>query len=105
MKMVMAVMPRSEAESVLQALVAANHTATFVETRGGMLRQAQMTLYIAVESADLEHVLSIIKSACHSEPVVESADEEGVASQPMPVRPRLGGAVVFVWEIERSENY
>jgi len=105
MKMVMAVMPRSEAESVLQALVAANHTATFMETRGGMLRQAQMTLYIAVESEDLEQVLSIISSACRSEPVVESTEGAAAPSQPMPVRPRLGGAVVFVWEIERSENY
>jgi uncharacterized protein YaaQ len=106
MKMVMAIMPRGEAESVLQALVAANHTATYMETRGGMLRQAQMTLYIAVEAQDVEKVLSIIESACRSEPVVEAVEEEDeTTSRPMPVRPQLGGAVVFIWEIERTENY
>jgi uncharacterized protein YaaQ len=105
MNMVMAIMPRGEAESVLQALVAANHTATYMETRGGMLRQAQMTLFIAVEADDLEEVLSIIKSTCRSEPVVASVEGGEVPGPPMPARPRLGGAVVFIWDIGRSETY
>ena len=105
MKMAMAIMPRGEAERVLQALVAANHTATYLETRGGMLRQAQMTLFIAVEAQNLEQVLSIIENTCHSEPVVESPEGEEALSAPMPARPRLGGAVVFIWDIERSETY
>ncbi len=105
MKMVMAIVPRDEAERVLQALVAANHTATFVETRGGMLRQAQMTLFIAAGHEDLEQVLGVIERTCHSEPVVESVDGEEEGPIPVPTRPELGGAVVFVWDIHRSENY
>jgi uncharacterized protein YaaQ len=104
MKMLMAIIPRDEAERVLQALVAANHTATFMETRGGMLRQAQMTLFIAVQDEDLEKVTGIIQRSSRSQPVVELV-EEGASSAPMPVRPRLGGAVVFIWNVERSENY
>ncbi len=106
MKMVMVVMPRDEAERVLQALVAAEHTATFMETRGGMLRQAQMTLFIAVKDEDLEDVINIIDQTCHSEATVDSRDEgPGLSSGLMPTKPRLGGAVVFTWEIERSETY
>lgn len=105
MKMVMVILPRGEAERVLQTLVAANHTATYVETRGGMLRQAQMTLFIAVTSEDLEDVLSIIENTCRSEPVVESIEGEKTRSGPMPVRPRLGGAVVFIWQVDRSETF
>jgi uncharacterized protein YaaQ len=104
MKMLMVIIPRDEAERVLQALVAANHTATYMETRGGMLRQAQMTLFIAVKDEDLEKVTGIIQGSSRSEPVVESADD-GVSAAPMPARPRLGGAVVFIWNIERSETY
>jgi uncharacterized protein YaaQ len=104
MKMIMAIMPRNEAERVLQALVAANLTATFMETRGGMLRQAQMTLFIAVESDHVERVLSIVERTCRSQPVVESVEgEEAVA--PMPARPQLGGAVVFIWDIDHLETY
>jgi uncharacterized protein YaaQ len=104
MKMLMVIIPRDEAERVLQALVAANHTATFVETRGGMLRQAQMTLFIAVQDEALEEVTGIIQASTRSEPIAESL-EQGPFPAPMPARPRLGGAVVFVWNIERSETY
>jgi uncharacterized protein YaaQ len=106
MKMVMAVMPRDEAEKVLQALVDAEHTATFMETRGGMLRQAQMTLFVAVKDEGVDQVLDIIDQTCHSQATVESRDEEtGLSSGLMPTKPRLGGAVIFIWEIDRSETY
>ncbi|MGD2145970.1 MAG: cyclic-di-AMP receptor [Anaerolineae bacterium] len=104
MKMIMAIIPRDQAELVLQALVAANHTATFVETRGGMLRQAQTTLFIAVQDEQLEEVTQIIRSSCRSQPVVESAQEDGFREL-MPAQQTLGGAVVFVWAIERNDNY
>jgi uncharacterized protein YaaQ len=104
MKMLMVIIPRDEAEHVLQALVAANHTATFVETRGGMLRQAQMTLFIAVQDEDLEKVTGIIQGSTRSEPDVAAVDK-GALSAPMPARPRPGGAVVFVWNIDRSDTY
>ncbi len=102
--MIMVVMPRDEAERILQALVAAKYTATYTETRGGMLRQAQMSLFIAVDDQDLESVLTIIEEACGSEITVQ-ADSETDGPAPMPARPRIGGAVVFVWDVERSEAY
>jgi uncharacterized protein YaaQ len=106
MKMVMAVVPRDEAMHVLETLVAAGHMATFSESRGGMLRQAQLMLFIAVEKKDLEPVLTIIHDSCHSHVVVESS-EPGMAfaSSPTPVEAELGGAVVFVWDLERYEKY
>ena len=104
MKMIMAIIPRDQAELVLQALVAANHTATFVETRGGMLRQAQMTLFIAVQAEQLEEVTDIIRRSCRSEPVFESAQGDEWHT-PLATQQRLGGAVVFVWAIERNDNY
>jgi len=105
-KMVMAIMPRDQAESVLQALVSGGHTATFIETRGGMLRQAQMTLFIATEEETLDQVLSIINQTCRSPAVVESKEsKELFAPGVAPSKPELGGAVVFIWDIQRSETY
>jgi uncharacterized protein YaaQ len=49
MKMVMVVVPANSAEKVLNALVNAGHTATYAETRGGMLRQSQFSLFIALK--------------------------------------------------------
>ena len=64
MKMVMAVVPKVEANAVIDALVAIGHTATFGEARGGVLRQASQSLFIAVEDEDLEEVLCVIRKDC-----------------------------------------
>ena len=109
MKMIMAVVPRDEAAMVLNALIAAGHTATFTESRGGMLRQAQYTLFIAVEDAALVRVLGIISDSCHSDVAVEpraAMESESVTPVgPAAATARVGGAVVFVWDLEQFAVY
>jgi uncharacterized protein YaaQ len=105
MKMVMAVVPRDEAGHVLEALVAAGHTATFSESRGGALRQAQQTLFIAVERVNLERVLTIIRKSCRSQVTLETAEAEERLSPAAPSTAEVGGAVVFVWDLDRFEIY
>jgi len=106
MKMVMAVVPRDEAGHVLEALVAAGHTATFTDSRGGMLRQTQQMLFIAVEEKDLERVLANIRDNCHSQVVVEPGEpRQPFSLGTVPVTAELGGAVVFIWDLDRFETY
>lgn len=106
MKMVMAVVPRDEAGRVLESLVAAGHTATFTDSRGGMLRQAQQMLFIAVEEQDLERVLASIRDNCHSHVVVEPSESRTTFSLgAVSVTAELGGAVVFIWDLDRFETY
>jgi uncharacterized protein YaaQ len=94
----------------LHALIAAGHTATFTESRGGILRQAQYTLFIAVEDEDVTKVLTIVDENCHSQVLIEP--EEGppatlssATSRRGPGTARVGGAVTFVWDLERFEIY
>jgi uncharacterized protein YaaQ len=105
-KMIMAVVPSEEANRVLEALVRAGFTATFTESRSGVLRQAQYVLYIAVRTEDLETVLDIIKSRCRSPAKVEdgAADESRLADRTR-TQIELGGAVIFVWDLDRFEIY
>ena len=106
MKMVMVVVPRDEAECVLEALVAAGFTATFTESRGGMLRQAQHMLFIAVEQKALEQVLTIIQASCHSQICVEPSElEEPSSLSRAPVTTEVGGAAVFVWDLDCFRIY
>ncbi|MHB0856046.1 MAG: cyclic-di-AMP receptor [Anaerolineae bacterium] len=105
-KMIMAVIPREQVECVLSALIDAGHTATYSESRGGMLRQSQQMLFIAVKAEHLQKVLAIIRENCRSETHAESSDiEPGGLSRTLPVTADLGGAVVFVWELDRFETY
>jgi len=106
MKMVMAVVPRDQAEDVLAGLISAGYTATFSESRGGVLRQAQKMLFIAVNAEDLEQVLSVIHDNCRTEIAVEPGEsEDALAMDQQPVLAEVGGAVVFVWDLERFETY
>ncbi len=106
MKMVMAVVSRDEAKLVLEALVSAGHTATFTDSRGGMLRQAQQMLFIATEDEDLEQVLKIVRQSCYSQVDVEPGpSEDHPALRRSPTKADVGGAVVFVWDMEHFETY
>lgn len=100
--MVMAVVPTNTAESVLDALVNAGHTATYAETHGGMLQQSQYSLFIAVKKEQLDTVLEIIKENCHTS-VQMSTRSTGKADidSGFPVTAELGGAVAFIWDIDQ----
>ncbi len=108
MKMIMAVVPRDEAEGVLSALIAAGPAATFTESRGGMLRQAQYTIFVGADEQIVPHVLNIVHDTCHSVVRIERADaeEEGpIFASPVAESASVGGAVIFVWDLEQFAVY
>lgn len=103
-KMVMAVIPRDEAETVLDALISSGYTATFMETKGGMLRQSQYTLFIAVKNTDLDKVCGIIKDNCTVEidNVEEEIDREDLFGDET-ISDKIGGAIIFMWDLHKVE--
>lgn len=106
MKMVMVVVPSNTAESVLDALVNAGHTATYAETTGGMLRQSQYSLFIAVKKEDLDTVLGIIKEHCRTQVEMNtSPTNERISVGSSPVTADLGGAVAFIWDIDQIKTF
>ena len=103
-KMILAVVPRDQAGQVINALVTAGYTATFTESRGGVLRQVQKMLFIAVDAAKLDVVLTIIRENCRTKVQMQTHDTTA-GGQPPPVTVELGGAVVFTWDLERFEIF
>ncbi|HOU23316.1 MAG TPA: cyclic-di-AMP receptor [Anaerolineae bacterium] len=105
MKMVMAVISKDEADGVIDALVTAGHTATSMESRGGVLRQAYDSLFIATRAQNLKEVLDIICRTCHSSVSVERVYcPEPSTSEPSRDIADVGGAVVFVWDLEQMRR-
>jgi len=105
-KMVMVVIPRDEAEMVLDALISSGYTATFMETKGGMLRQSQYTLFIAVKNADLKKVCGIIKENC----TVQISNMNGNLEREEMLTDEslsgdIGGAIIFIWNLNKVEIY
>lgn len=102
MKMVMIVIPKEEAADVLDELVAKGFTATYNESKGGVLHQTRITMYVAIEDKDLDTVLDLVRGYCHS--CVSLADDDEVTA-PGGAHAlhtaEVGGAVVFVWDLQR----
>lgn len=104
-KMIMAIIPQDQARRVIDQLVMAGHTTTFATGRGGVLRQAQQMLFIAVSRGDLPKVLGIIRENCHSRVRIEEAvaGDEQVTPEDAPITTEVGGAVIFVWDLSHLE--
>jgi len=103
--MIMSVIPRDEAEKVLDALINDGFTATFAETKGGMLRQSQYTLFSAVKSDEVNRVCELINKNCTADVEI---DEDGLAEQELAEESgsaKVGGAIVFIWDIKSSRIY
>lgn len=100
----MAVVPKNSGEAVLDALVNAGYTATFSETRGGMLRQSQISMFIAVKEADVQSVLDVIRAHCKTSAKIHenhSPQRFDPSSQQSII---IGGGVVFIWPLEQFHN-
>lgn len=105
-KMVMAVVSHDQFERVLDRLINAGHAATFTESRGGMLRQRQDMLFIAVDESRVDDVVDIIRATYRTTVELSDAGERSAllgASVSETVTTQLGHAVIFVWDLDRFE--
>jgi uncharacterized protein YaaQ len=109
MKLVISVINSDDTYALTDALVQVGFDATIISTTGGFLREGNTTLLIGVEEARIPHVLRIIRETCRTRtkyvtpyaPMVEC--EEGY--MPLPIEVQVGGAVVFIVDVERFEKF
>ncbi len=80
-----------------------------VSTTGGFLREGNSTVLIGVEDEIIQSVLDIIRANCHTRtqyvnplpPIMEP----GELYMPTPVEVQVGGATVFVLNVDRFEKF
>lgn len=107
-KMVMTIVSREQADRVLEKLISGGYGATFTESRGGMLRQAQQMIFVATHEDDVDDVISIIRRTCRTRVEVSEQQVGPGSLQPetsSTTTTEVGYAVVFVWDLERFETY
>ena len=105
-KMIMAVIPHEQAEKVLNILINEGLTATFSETKGGMLRQSQYTLFIAVNNEEVDNVCEIIRDNCRETTQVDiNTGDELEQNSISSFSTKVGGAVVFIWDIDKKITF
>jgi uncharacterized protein YaaQ len=64
MNLIIAIVHSDHVEAVTQALLAAGHRLTRINTAGGFLRRGNATLFIGVEAARVDEVLDLIRANC-----------------------------------------
>jgi uncharacterized protein YaaQ len=108
MKLVIAVVQDQDSGAVMDVLMDRGFRATKLATTGGFLRQGNTTLLIGVQDHEVEDVVEIVKSTCRSRmqmmpPItVVGRSTESYIGQPVEVP--IGGATLFVLDVERFER-
>ncbi len=105
MKLIVSIVHSDDADQLTTALRDAGFSSTKISTTGGFLREGNATILIGVEEEEVSNVLEIIQRNCHTRtqyvnplpPVMEP----GELYMPNPVEVQVGGAVVFVVDVER----
>jgi uncharacterized protein YaaQ len=109
MKLVFAIVHNDDAGKLTDVLRDHNHQFTLISTTGGFLREGNSTILIGVDADRLEDVLTVIKANCVTRtqfvnpmpPVMEP----GELYLAQPVEVQVGGATVFVVDVERFEKF
>jgi uncharacterized protein YaaQ len=108
MKMILAIVQDIDAETAVGALTEAKHRVTRIASTGGFFRQGNSTLLCAVEDAELDDVVAILRKVCQQRTrvVPVSIDpSEAVLSAGTYTEVAVGGATVLVFDVERFEHF
>jgi uncharacterized protein YaaQ len=108
MKLVVAIVQGEDAGQTMQALNSAGISVTRLASSGGFLQQGNATLLIGVDEERVEQVLHLVRENCRERnryltpmpPMVEP----GEMFMPFPVEVQVGGATIFVVNVEQFER-
>ena len=108
MKLVTAIVQDEDAGKLVNALVKAGLRATRFQSHGGFLRARNSTILLGVEDTRLDAALRIIRENCRtrtrSVSPLPPVMEPGEFFMPQPVEVQVGGATVFVTNVEHYER-
>ena len=108
MKLIIAIVQDEDTPALTEALVAAGHRFTKVSTTGSFLRTGNTSLLIGVEDHVVPAVMAVLRRTCRRRTQVavpySPALEPGLLYMPENFEVEVGGAVVFVANVERFER-
>jgi len=104
-KLLISIVHSDDADQLITALREGGFSSTKISTTGGFLREGNATILVGTDEETVPDVLEIVKENCHTRtqyvnplpPVMEP----GELYMPNPVEVQVGGAVIFVLDVER----
>ncbi|HEY3378851.1 MAG TPA: cyclic-di-AMP receptor [Armatimonadota bacterium] len=108
MKLVVAVIHEKDQRHVQDSLLESGFQFTNVASTGGFLREGNVTLMIGVDEDQIDPLIAVIRESCQTREqyvnVMPPTMEPVGTVIPSPVKVVVGGAIVFVLDVERFEK-
>lgn len=106
MKMIIAVLNADDSAVVSHNLMKNGYSMTKLATTGGFLRAGNVTILVGVEEDKLQGAIDIIKENSHSrKQIMAPSTEPGMNLYPtMPIEVVVGGAAIFVLDVDHFEK-
>ena len=106
MKLVIAIINRDDTNVVTRTLTKQGFSSTKLATTGGFLMSGNTTIMVGVDEEKVQTVIDLIRECCHSrkEMIPTATDVSYGYYSTMPVEVTVGGATIFVVDIERFER-
>ncbi|RYM04910.1 hypothetical protein EWH99_08465 [Sporolactobacillus sp. THM7-7] len=109
MKLIVAVVQDKDRNRLQEALMKANFHATKLASTGGFLRAGNTTFLIGTDDQRVDEALRLIKNHCESRRQVvtpiSSLDGHTDGYVMHPVEVEVGGATVFVLDVEQFKHF
>lgn len=104
MKLVVAIVQDQDASNLIDDLTEKEFRVTKLASTGGFLKAGNTTLLIGVEVDKVDGVLKIIEDNCRTREITTSlltVSMPGDTYIPYPLEVKVGGATVFVLDVEQ----
>ncbi len=107
MKLVMAIIHDEDAFNIMDTLNEKGYSVTKLASTGGFLRAGNTTLICGCESEAVPEIVDIIEKKCKSRKQITSINTHVSATEsyvPYPVEITVGGATIFVVDVEQFKK-
>ena len=107
MKLVVAIVQDEDASRLVNQLMKNGYGVTKLATTGGFLRAGNATILVGVEDEKVQAVIDIIRQYSRSrKQLMPTTSEAGIGFFPtMPVEVQVGGATIFVLDVNHFEKF
>ena len=105
MKLIIAIVQDEDASRLISNLMSEGYSVTKLATTGGFLRAGNTTLLLGIDDEKIEKAMSIIEHVCKSRKRIATSPSpiSGTTGVyvPYPVEVMVGGATVFVLNVDQ----
>lgn len=104
MKLIICIVQDQDASALIDELTEKEHRVTKLSSTGGFLKAGNTTLLMGVEDEVVNEILGIIERNCKTRELTTSlltVTMPGDTYIPYPLEVKIGGATVFILDVEK----